>query len=79
MWDVPDFPWEIRNKILRICCNKIGVDLSAAEALIGADDDRTPTDNRENALNDEAVEVAKNMMYDNDMNAREDDYEDIAD
>ena len=35
MWNVPDFPWEIRNKIvLQICQNKIGVEFLRLKHLL---------------------------------------------
>jgi hypothetical protein len=77
MWDVPEFPWQIRNKLLRLCRNEVGVDLASGDTYIGIDEDFSPTDNRQNALNEEAQIAADNLIYDNDV--REEEYEDFDD
>jgi len=79
MWEIPAFPWQIRQQILRIKRNEVGVDLSASGALNGDDYDISPTNNREHTLNEEAAVAAEGLIEDYDVNIREDDYEDIDD
>ncbi len=45
MWNVDEFPWMIRQEILRSLRNEVSVDFSAARAL-GGDNDNTPTEVR---------------------------------
>ena len=79
MWEIPNFPWLIRQQILRIKRNEVGVDLSASGELNGDENDFSPTNNREHTINEEAVVAAEGVNDDYDMNNREDNYEDIDD
>jgi hypothetical protein len=57
MWNVDEFPWMIREEILRAQCNEVSVDLSAAGAL-GGDNDNTQTEVRTNTGHKDAIEAA---------------------
>ncbi len=79
MWEVPNFPWQIRQQLLRIKRNEKSVDLSASGELNGDENEFSPTNNREHSLNNQAAEAADHVMDEYDLNNREDDNEDIAD
>eukprot|EP00956_Cyclotella_meneghiniana_P042800 scaffold249323_cov36-Cyclotella_meneghiniana.AAC.3 len=71
MWNREHFPWSTRLEILRAKRNKHSVDVSAAEALVG-NNENTPAEERVHAANENAVEEA-----DNGEATRQENYEDI--